>query len=342
MKKLPTLTLAFCLVLITAFSGRAAFQEPAAPPADQGSGTAEPDAKKKVATSDPQAVDLIQQARNRLFERRSVQADMFQLVSLGTYRFQSSGKYLSATGLRYRLEYRVELGELEGRFLEVCDGQVLHTRRQISAASLPSGTAAAPEVELTRRDIQKIIREARNIQQTAAGTTPAAEISTAVLTAEIGIGGLPAVLASLERSLIFEPVQKETAADRRYLVIQGTWRENRRDELLTGLGAMANQIGGFLPDQVRVSFSEETLFPEKIVYLKSTTPQGKTYEPMVLIEYRNVVLDQPVLDQQFIYVAPPGLEERDETASYLEALKLSQGEKPGVSAPASPASPEKP
>lgn len=321
MKNLPTLTLAVLLLTGGGFQVVSALQADAP---KQGAGDSQHIAAETVKENDPEAVELIQQARNRLFERESVQAEMTEVVTLGNYSFRSTGTYAAASGFRYRLEYQVELGELVGKFLEVCDGQLLHTRREISEARPALTSTAAPQVELTRRDIQKIRREAMGIKETVQGT----ELADALRAAEIGIGGLPAVLASLERSMIFSGVHAETIDGREYLVVQGHWKKDRKDQLLTGLGPAGNQVAGFMPDLVRVYLAKETLFPEKFLYLKESGKDQKTYRPLVAVEYRKVVLNQPVPERLFVYVAPPQEEERDETAAFLEAMKQTASQKP--------------
>jgi len=317
MKNLPTLTLVVLLLAGGGFQIASALLADAPKTDTDTAQRSQQSNPETVMEDNPEAVGLIQQARNRLFERQFIQAEMSEVVTLGNYSFRSSGTYSAASGFRYRLEYQVELGDLVGRFLEVCDGQVLHTRREISEAHPALTSTLKPDVELSRRDIQRIRREAMRIKETTQG----AELAEALRAAEIGIGGLPAVLASLERSMIFSDVRSEAIDGTEYLVVQGHWRKDRRKNLLTGLGAAGNQVAGFMPDLVRVYLAKETLFPEKFLYLKESGKEQKTYRPMVAIEYRKVILDQPVPERMFVYVAPPGEEERDETAAYLEAMR---------------------
>ncbi|SFI47834.1 hypothetical protein [Planctomicrobium piriforme] len=335
MKKLPTLTVALMVLGFVGWraAGALAWQE--SPPAEQKKAT-EAAAEKELKTSDPEAVELITQARNRLFERHSVQATMSQLVTLGSYKFRSAGNYAAAAGFRYRLEYRVQLGDLEGQFLEVCDGQVLHTRRQIGAANSGLISVTKPEIELSRRDIQKIRREALGIKDSNPGT----DLSDALRAAEIGIGGLPAILAMLERTLILDPVRPQTVEGREFLVLQGRMRPDRQSELLAGLGPAAGQVAGFMPDLVRVYVNRETLFPEKFLYLKKSGGEQNAFRPIVTVEFTDILLDQPIAEGQFVYMAPPGLEEKDETAQYLENMRQAAQAMTNPAAPATePAAP---
>lgn len=329
MKKLPIFTLVLVLLGAAAWQAAEAWQEtsetsPADPAAASQGESSEP-----VAQENTRAVELLREARERLFQRESVQAQLSQFVSLGDYKFRSSGSYLSASNFRYRLEYRVELADMEGTFLEVCDGQILHTRRHVGKPVRSSTPLATPtgDVELTRRDIQRILRETRQ----------RLDVPEALHAAEIGIGGLPAVLASLERSMVFDALRSETIEGREYVVIQGRWNDDRRTSLLSGLGGVAGQVANFLPDMVRIYLEKETLFPERILYLKLVSEERKTYRPMLTVEFSDIRLDQPVPPQAFVYVAPPGIEERDETAFYLELIKgAAAGNRPPSATPADP------
>lgn len=285
------------------------------PPAANSAPTGNPEDKpeKELTPPDPAAIEVIKEARSRLFQYKSVQADITQQVSLGDFRFQASGKYLAGEEFRSRVEYSVKLGEMEGVFLEVCDGQILHTRRQISEKQTPGSKTTAPTIELTRRDINKILRE----------TQLYLDQPEAVRAAEIGIGGLPAILASLERTMVFEALHEETEAGRPVLIVQGRWNPTERDRLLVGLGGLASQIEQFLPDRVRITFEKETLFPTRFQYLKQISEEKMVYRPLLTVSFSNAIMNQPIPQQRFNYIPPPGMEERDETALFIEAIQMS-------------------
>jgi hypothetical protein len=329
MKNLPILTALMFLLALGAMSAARAWQEPPAAEKKAPEAATDAPAGEVVTAEAAKASALVADARRRMFQWQTVQAELVQLVSFGDQPFRSTGLYLAAKPFRYRLEYRVELADLEGKFLEVSDGQVLHIRRQIGEIKPSPTSPAVPEVDLSRRDLQKIVREA----------TPTLGQPEVELAAELGIGGLPAVLASLERSLAFDAVRNDVIEGKEYVVVQGHWKTQRRDQLLMGLGPAAGQIAGFLPDLVRVYFARETLFPEKFVYLKATSPEGKAFRPYVTVEFKNVVLDQPIPDQQFVYVAPPGVEEKDETAMFLDGIRQASQPPAASAAPQNPAAP---
>jgi hypothetical protein len=314
MKRKPILT--WSLALLACFGWRHLFAwQPEALPGK----APEVETTSSAKPADPEATQLVRDARQRLYERQSIQADMNQVVSLGTYQFRSSGKYVSASGFRYRLEYQVQLHNLAGQFLEVCDGQVLHTRRQISPANAALTSTETPEVELTRRDIQTIRREALALKQ----AHPESDTAAMLQQAEIALGGLPAVLGSLEQCFVFDSKRTDTQDGQELVIVQGHWREDRRNSLLAGIGGAGKQLAGFMPDLVRVSFVRSSLFPIRLEYLKFASSDQKSARPLLTVDYSHVVLDQPVSDALFTYVAPAGLEERDETATFVELMQQS-------------------
>ena len=317
MKKLPTLTFLIVASLTGGLRIAQAWQS-----AEEASGdTAQPAVIKPVVTPNPRAEEVVRQAREGLLARESVQADLSQQVSLNGFRFQSSGKLFAGPEFRFRLEYEVQLADLQGSFLEICDGQVLHTRRQIAKKSTGLVSTEVPDVEFTRRDIQKILRETgKNLDK-----------SEVLHAAEIGIGGLPAVLASLERSMVFDAIREVTEDGKTYQVVQGRWNESRREELLTRIGGLAGQVAGFMPDMVRVYFEQESLFPERFQYLKQVSPERETYRPILTVQFDNIRFNEPIPPQAFIYVTPQGVEERDETTLFLNMIKEAAAGTPAAS-----------
>jgi hypothetical protein len=115
----------------------------------------------------------------------------------------------------------------------------------------------------------------------------------------------------------------DTRDGQELVIVQGHWREDRRNSLLAGIGGAGKQLAGFMPDLVRIAFERSSLFPVRLEYLKFTSPDQKSARPLITVNYQNVVLDQPVSDTLFTYVAPAGLEERDETAGFIELMQQS-------------------
>jgi hypothetical protein len=271
----------------------------------------EPPPDPEVAAA---AARLLRDARDRLYAHESVKANLVERSTLGNRRFSAEGRYVSGRFPRLRLEYKVQVGDSEGILIEVCDGQVVRTSKEIRRAREPGSTAppAKPtEIQVTRKEVEKILRA------TETGDVP----PEAVLQAELGLGGIPTLLASLERTMQFDARRQETYQDRPYLVIQGHWKEEYLQKLGKQLGQSAQMFTPFMPEQVRIYFDEETLFPMRILYLKQATVEPKTFRAVLSLEFTDVELDQPIDPQEFRYVPPRDVPEVDETAVYLKSIE---------------------
>jgi hypothetical protein len=288
------------------------------PAASEPSTDAAPGTTKQEPAPDPEivaaAAKLLRDARDRLYARESVKANLVEHSTLGNRRFSAEGRYVSGRFPRLRLEYRVRVGDSEGVLIEVCDGQVVRTSKEIRRASDSGTTASATkpiEIQVTRKDVEKILRA------TETGDVP----PEAILQAELGLGGVPTLLASLERTMLFYARREETYQDRPYLVIQGRWKEEYLQTLGKQLGQSAQMFTPFMPEEVRIYFDRETLFPMRVLYLKQATAEPKTFRAVMSLEFTGVELDQPVDPQEFRYVKPRDVDEIDETAIYLKSIE---------------------
>lgn len=254
--------------------------------------------------ADAEALSIFQDAQRRLFEHSSVRAQFREIISFSNRPFVAEGLYLAGGPLQMRLEYEIELGDMRGVLLQVCDGQVSWTRQQVFPIT-PAGEAPADEdlySHTSRRDIDQILREAEN--------HPGVEGAT--LVAELGIGGLPAMMAGIERMMTFDLHVTGEWNDRRFVVVEGRWREDLPQEVQVFIAAG--------PERVKVFLAEDTLFPERIVYLKKLTGEGNEYHQLLELQFRDVEFDVPVNPEAFSFISPPGTEEHDETRIFINLL----------------------
>ncbi len=257
----------------------------------------------------------LKEARDRLIRYKSVKAQIVETVAIGRRKFQLVGSYLQGTNLRLRLEYKIKIGESEGSLLEVCDGQVLWTRTVV--ARRPSGTskvdtAAAKfseDVHITRRDVRKILEHA------AAGN-----VSGNMLSAELGLGGVPSLLASLENTMNMDTKTIEYVDKKSFTVIQGTWNDHYKQRFIKGNPLKLPQLPDYVPDRVKVYFDSETLFPRRILYEKKV-PNRKIYRPMVVLDFTKVDFNISVDDKEFEFIPPDGASTNDVTEQYLQQLR---------------------
>ncbi len=259
-----------------------------------------------------QADALLKEARHSLLNRQSLQADMQQQVILADRRLKAEGTYISGQFPKLRLEYKIRVGSMQGSLTEICDGTILHTQKAIGKAG-----AKDPELLFTRRDVQKILAASEN----------SANLPMASLGAEMGIGGLPAILASIDRCMNGKRVTDEEFEGQMCRVYHGGWDPVVRQKYQAGIGAESDRVMAslvpFFPDTVRVFFAADTLMPVKIVYFKNDLDEaGKITGERALaqLEFRNLKLDQPVAPTTFQFVLPSGREEVDTTKDFLNLV----------------------
>jgi hypothetical protein len=251
------------------------------------------------------ATEYVAQAQKTLAARRSIRADIVELDSLTNPPVKMSGTYLGA-GLKLRLEYQAQLpGGAAGSLKEICDGE-----RLWSLTELPGSK------RLTRRDVRQIL--------TAVETSKVRPERAAAV--DLALGGLPALLASVQRSMQFDAMKAETLDGRTVTVVQGKWRPEWQQRLQSADG----QFPPHLPERVRITFASETQFPERILYLKQSAPATKSaegeksaapkYKALLDLRFQNVVLDGPVDDREFEFAPPENLEPEDITRQYLDQL----------------------
>ena len=264
--------------------------------------TAEEADRKVTATeSEPDAAEFFEQVRQELQTHQSVKADLSQTVSIGDQQFKIAGQYLSSgnstDGMKLMLNYTVVPDQgVVGQIQEVCDGKELWT-----ILTLPDSK------RVTLRNVMQI--------QKAAAAASKKNIPDSTLNAELGLGGLTALLASLERTVVFDVIKQEQTEAGSRTVIQGHWK----DEILKRFPkGKDNALPAFVPDLVRLYINAETMFPEKLLYLKRQ-PESKKLRPLVNLEFRNVELDTAVDDAAFKFEIPDVVPE-DITKLYLDRI----------------------
>jgi outer membrane lipoprotein-sorting protein len=288
-------------------------QAPSANPPSENKKTTDP-AVAKAAT------EFMKKLHESLYARTAIKADVEQTVSIGTQQFQISGHYLSS-GEKLRLEYTIQPDQgVAGSLLEICDGKELWSMMKI-----------AETTRVTHRDVQQIKAAVAGLRSTP----------DVVLTAELGLGGITALLASLERTMTFDAMKEESTDDGPRMVVQGRWKPEiaarwprNKDDLLPT----------YIPDLVRVWVDPQTMFPVRISYIKRVLEKDKkVYRPMVTLKFKDVEFDTPVNDQDFTFVLPENIAPpEDITRQFLDRMKKSADDganaaKAAQPAPAAPA-----
>lgn len=252
-----------------------------------------------------EASELLDRVRQELQKHQSVKADLMQNVSIAEQQFKISGQYLSLgnadSGTKLKLSYTVIPDQgAQGEMLEVCDGKELWTM-----LTLPGSQ------RVTHRNILQIQKAAAAAQQK--------NVPDAALNVELGLGGLTALLASLERTMEFDAMKQEDGDGHRRIVIQGHWKKELAQRFTKDKD---NILPPFVPDLVRLSVNAETLFPERLIYLKKQ-PEKKALKPLLSLEFQNVELNGSVDEDEFVFKIPKDVIPEDITKIYLDRLAAS-------------------
>ncbi|MFI4851499.1 MAG: outer membrane lipoprotein carrier protein LolA [Gimesia chilikensis] len=282
----------------TAPQASLALADPESSPAEvpEGDSSGEKNLKKNPGYAEA----LLKKSREKLLAYSSIQADITETVQIGPKPFHIKGKYLQGKDLKLRLEFEVqsrkEDGKPVGTLLEICDGQVLWTEHNIKGNS-----------RVTRRDVQAILKQAQ--------MNPNSQPN--LLVAELGLGGLPGLLAAIQKNMQFESVAERTINGKTLTVLNGSWKEGFLAQFKGGDPNAPAQLPAYVPDGVRIYLDPDTLFPRRIVYLKKNQ---ETMESMVTLNFSKVTLNAPIAATQFAYEPPDGVFPVDITHQYLKQL----------------------
>lgn len=265
---------------------------------------AESEAAKLQPAEGTSAVELLQDARQRLGEYRTLKATISEAIEFGPRRFKAKGVYLQGAGERVRVDVSVAIGKNKGRLLQVSEGDVLWTVYDIGETP-----------KITRRDVKQILAAAKNPS------------TKAMLAQDLGLGGLPALLAAIEQSMEFEQPLKTRIDGRDFFVLQGQWKA----AILEQFKAQQTQHGPpsaeqqplppQVPERVRVYLDAESLFPYRIRYLKNSPSPGVEPSPLLTLDFSDIVVNASLDPSEF---DPPDFgdaEVVDLTNAYVQKLQ---------------------
>ena len=261
----------------------------------------------------------------------SIQADLAETVSIGYRQFRATGRYEQGGKDQLRLTYDIhfedpgddaqdeevdlDVASLLSDFddedsdatgtslLQVSDGQVLWTMFSYET-----------ERYITRSDLQTI-REA--LQGYPAPVS-------ANFVDGMGLGGLRGLLESLQASMEFRRVRRETVDGRDMIVVVGAWNE-RTQQVLRGDSEPGAPLPGHAPDYVRLYLDKATLFPRRLMYLKRHPVENKI-RPILTLDFLNVVLNGPVDDNNFRFTPPDGIKLTDVTDQVIQRFRETRGQ----------------
>lgn len=242
---------------------------------------------------------MLAQARERLRAYTTIRTDIVETVLFGARRYRAEGKFLQGPDRQIRLEYQVSVPgadgkPIEGALLEVSDGNIMQTSYRI-------GT----ELRVTRRDLKQILEAiARN-----------PSMNSEMQASRLGLGGLPSLLASLEKSMVFNSVGTEEIQGTSFLVLKGGWSQEYLDKLRP---KESERLPGYIPDFVWIYFDEASLFPRRVFYLKE---DGGKPTPMMTLDFLNIQTNVPVESEEFFFVPPKDVVVQDITTQMIEQIE---------------------
>ncbi|MCA9071867.1 MAG: hypothetical protein KDA84_23225 [Planctomycetaceae bacterium] len=325
MQNLPKLSsFPFTILLLTLGIGAAALmgfpvgaQEDPAP--DKSAENANPTAEKPEANKDakpsekpaepikpsPEAAKLFSAAGEKL-PNRNYRASIVQRMTFSDRTLEAKGKILRGQKRRLRLEFEIKTGGTVGKLLQVCNGEKLWTERRINDVT-----------RLAVQDVEEILDKA--------GVKENDVDRRNLIVAEMGLGGITGLLASLERTMNFGQPEKVVIDGEELYRVDGGWNEEFTTEMM-GNPQLAKGLPEYIPDGARVYFDGDD-FPRRIQYLKKV--QGlDAMRPLVTLDFMDVewLSDAEVKPDDFKYTLPDRVYPEDVTKNYVDLLN---GNRPG-------------
>lgn len=288
------------------------------------------------------AKQIVAEAVDRASRYSSIQADMTQAITMGSRTYSAKSSYVQGPDYQLRIEMEIfpirsirrstaaksKGGEKAGRsdepeavstVLHICDGRVLWTQQ----------TGQNGKSQTRRQDVREILKALKDDSR----------FTPDKLTADLGLGGVPALLTSMQNRMIFTGVRRDEIDGKAFLVVQGQWKPEQLAIMMRGKEVDDDPVlPPFLPEYARVYFEEETLFPRRIIYLKRhKETQRKVARPMVTLDFRNVKLNGQVDADQFRFTGSDSKSQQDVTAQVIQMLKAQTKTPPGTGAATDPA-----
>lgn len=252
-----------------------------------------------------QALEILDAARAKIRGYSSIRAKLSEKVTLRDHSFSAKGSYLQGKNLQLRMEFSLELGGNKGSLLEVCDGQVLWTRHDVGE-----------QIQVTRRDVQQILDAASKSGLSIPQTT---------MVTNMGLGGVPALLAAFSKDFEFTRVADDVIDEKPVILLEGTWSQTYKDQWL---GKKETRKSGqelplFIPDSVRIALDPETQFPRRIVYLKTIPDRNQGQPgPLLSLDFTEVKFNQKLKDdEEFSFVPPERGQVIDITNDFVRMLQ---------------------
>lgn len=272
---------------------------------------------EKPKTPAPKPRDVLMSASEKLKNYASVRTKISQKVTMDSHSFTAKGSYLQGQNLQLRMEFSVELGGQKGSLLQVCDGQVLWARSDLGAKE---------QTQITRRDVRQILDAAEKAEQRMKNPDEKLVLKASI-NADLAIGGLPAVLASIAKDFDLKKMSEGKIDDKEVIILEGGWTSKYREMWLGPKARDKNPppLQPYIPDLMRISLDKTTEFPRRIEFFKQN-PGQTTPTPLMVWDFTDVVLNGKVNRDDFVFIPPERPQHIDVTQIYLQRLAPPQAE----------------
>jgi len=299
-----------------------------------------PNQEATAASADvPNPTDLLNQVRSKLQSLESLKCDLHQTVMMSGMTLHATGTYAEASGNRVHVEFRIFPSQpavkddtkklaidaepaalapetARGELTQVSDGAVLFTHWK-------NGTA----VRVTRRNLRDIMDAA----------TKVAGYDADHVAMDLGVGGLRGLISRIESLMEFAPVQTKKVGESDYYVVRGRWNAKTRKELFQLPDNVIADPRPHVPEYVVFYIDAKSLLPRRIEYRKrAADPAQKFDRPMVTLDLRNVVLNETLPDDMFVFVTPEGVKEEDITEQTIQSIQQTAQAAAATVTPATP------
>ncbi len=205
-----------------------------------------------------------------------------------------------------RLKYTLELDQEGGtaKLIQVCDSSILWTHQELCAPRTDSNSQeASPFIRVTRRNVKRVLDEVSlrgNRDQ--------------YLSAELGLGGLPALLTALNVNMTFGEIEQQSRGEPPCFVLTGSWTDQQNQLWAGQRGQQKDYMTRYRPNGVKIWLDQQTLFPVEIQYL------NKFSTPIFSLAFEDIRIGEPIDPAEFSYTPPKNVTPSDTTHDFLNRL----------------------
>lgn len=269
---------------------------------------------------------LIRQSRLLLLHNMGpISAEVLQIIQTPTQSFRATGKYWQAPQSKSRLLVEMEIEKASGRILQVSNGQVIWSVREIASEADQAARAEKSKSEKSDNDKDDTEKPQNRLQIERVDLQRLSDFAKATGVDETGSqfaremhSGLPGLLSSLEARMDFRAVKQVSINQQSCIVLEGEWKADIPENQLEDEFAV-KVFQQSRPDLVRLFIRESDLFPMRYLCLKQH-PDRSGYYAQLAMELTEVT-QLPNLDPSMFNYRPPDEQvPNDITHEYLSRI----------------------